>query len=232
MKGNYIMNEFLLNSVTNIANLKLETILLNNAVTIIISAFIMITYKITYKGAAYSKKFNVSLGMMTIITTFIMSVISNNIALSLGMVGALSIVRFRTAVKDVRDTTYIFWAIAVGISCGVSQYMLAAITSVVIFVFLIVMGQTKPDGKITVIVSCQLDAQNKVKSAINKHFEGSAIQKMKNADRESCEMIYEIKRHIYEKISITNQADIVERLLNIDGVINVSQTHQAEDIVR
>jgi len=226
------MNEFLLSSVTNITDLSLETILLNNAVTIIIAAFIMITYKVTYKGAAYSKKFNVSLGMMIIITTFIMSVISNNIALSLGMVGALSIVRFRTAVKDVRDTTYIFWGIAVGISCGVSQYILAAITSVVVFVFLIIMGQTKPDGKVTVIVSCALDTQNKVKAAIEKYFEGNAMQKMKNADRESCEIIYEIKSNTYEKINAANPVDIVERLLNIDGVINVNQTHQAEDITR
>ncbi len=226
------MNEFLLSSVTNIANLSLETILLNNAVTIVIAAFIMITYKVTYKGAAYSKKFNVSLGMMIIITTFIMSVISNNIALSLGMVGALSIVRFRTAVKDVRDTTYIFWGIAVGISCGVSQYILAAITSVVVFIFLIVMGQTKPDGKVSVIVSCLPDIQNKENVAVDKYFQGEAIQKMKNSDRESCEIIYEIKRNIYEKVTEENQADIVQKLLTIDGVINVSQTHQAEDITR
>lgn len=226
------MNEFLMSSVTNLANLSLRTILLNNAVTIVISAFIMITYKITYNGAAYSKKFNVSLGMMTIITTFIMSVISNNIALSLGMVGALSIIRFRTAVKDVRDTTYIFWGIAVGISCGVSQYLLAAITSVVLFFFLIIMGQTKPDGKVTVIVSCEPGSQNRVHSAIDKFFGGGASQKMKNADHESCEMIYEIKKRAYEKVTSENQADIVEKLLKVEGVLNVSQTQQAEDISR
>ncbi len=226
------MNDFLLSSVTSLADLSLRTILLNNAVTVVISAFIMITYKITYSGAAYSKKFNVSLGMMTIITTFIMSVISNNIALSLGMVGALSIIRFRTAVKDVRDTTYIFWGIAVGISCGVSQYLLAAITSVVLFLYLIIMGQTKPDGKVTVIVSCLPETQNKVHSAIDKHFEGLAIQKMKNSDRESCEMIYEIKRRAYDRVNSENQADVVQKLLKIEGVLNVSQTHQSEDISR
>lgn len=226
------MNDFLLSSVTNLADLSLKTILLNNAVTVVITAFIMITYRITYTGAAYSKKFNVSLGMMTIITTFIMSVISNNIALSLGMVGALSIVRFRTAVKDVRDTTFIFWGIAVGISCGVSQYMLAAITSVVVFIFLLILGQSKPEGKITLIVSCQPDAQNRVNNAVDKYFEGMAEQKMKNADHESCEIIYEIKRRSYDKVMAVNQADIVERLLKVEGVLNVNQTHQAEDISR
>lgn len=226
------MNDFLLSSVTNLADLSLKTILLNNAVTVVITAFIMITYRITYTGAAYSKKFNVSLGMMTIITTFIMSVISNNIALSLGMVGALSIVRFRTAVKDVRDTTYIFWGIAVGISCGVSQYMLAAITSVVVFGFLLIMGQSKPEGKITLIVSCMPDAQNRVNNAVDKYFEGMAAEKMKSADKESCEIIYEIKRRAYDKVRAVNQADIVERLLKVEGVLNVNQTQQAEDVSR
>jgi len=226
------MSDFLFSSVTDLANLSLKTILLNNAVTIVITAFIMITYRITYTGAAYSKKFNVSLGMMTIVTTFIMSVISNNIALSLGMVGALSIVRFRTAVKDVRDTTYIFWGIAVGISCGVSQYMLAAITSVVVFAFLLIMGQTRQEGKITLIVSCTPDSQNKVQNAVEKYFEKIAVQKMKNADHESCEMVYEIKKSSYDKIRAVNQADIVERLLKVEGVLNVNQTHQAEDLSR
>ena len=84
-------------------------------------------YRFSHSGAVYSARFNVSLLMMTLITTMIMNVIGNNISLSLGMVGALSIVRFRTAIKDTRDTAYIFWCIAVGICCGVSYYALAAI---------------------------------------------------------------------------------------------------------
>ena len=72
-----------------------------------------------------------------------------------------------------------------GISCGVSQYMLSAITSVVVFIFLLILGQSKPEGKITLIVSCQPDAQNRVNNAVDKYFEGMAEQKMKNADHES-----------------------------------------------
>lgn len=84
----------------------------------------MFIYKISYVGTAYSRKFNISIGTITIITAMIMSIISNNIALSLGMVGALSIIRFRTAVKDVRDATYIFWAITqIGIGCGVLKIL-------------------------------------------------------------------------------------------------------------
>ncbi|MGI6116642.1 DUF4956 domain-containing protein, partial [Luoshenia tenuis] len=118
------MKDLILESLSNTGALDLSTILLNNGVTIIIALFIMFTYRITYTGVAYSRKYNITLGMISIITTLIMSVISNNVALSLGMVGALSIIRFRTAVKDVRDAAYIFWSIAVGICCGVSQYIL------------------------------------------------------------------------------------------------------------
>ena len=116
-------------NLTNTEALSVTVILMNNIIALIVSFFIMFIYKISYVGTAYSRKFNISIGTITIITAMIMSIISNNIALSLGMVGALSIIRFRTAVKDVRDATYIFWAIAAGIGCGVSQYALIVIGS-------------------------------------------------------------------------------------------------------
>ena len=79
----------------------------------------MSPYYVAHAGTVYSRKFNVSLVVLTVLTSTVMTVIGNNIALSLGMVGALSIVRFRTAIKDSRDTVYIFWCIVAGIACGV-----------------------------------------------------------------------------------------------------------------
>lgn len=102
------MREFIVENLTNTEALSVTVILMNNVIALIVAFFIMFTYKISYAGPAYSRKFNISIGSITIITAMIMSIISNNIALSLGMVGALSIIRFRTAVKDVRDATYIF----------------------------------------------------------------------------------------------------------------------------
>lgn len=226
------MTEFILKSFTDLAGLDLNTILLNNCVTIVISFFIMLVYRITYTGTAYSKKFNVTLGMMTIVTTLIMSVISNNIALSLGMVGALSIIRFRTAVKDTRDATFIFWGIAVGISCGVSQYLLAAISSVIVFIFLLVMRQAKPDGKLLLIVKSNIEAQNKIEAAIDQHFSKSSKQRMKNASVTECELVYEISQHALRKANDKSQIDIVEKLIKIEGVMNVNQVEQTDDISR
>ena len=104
------MSAFIIDKLMNTEGLNLQYILLNNAVALAAAFFLMFVYWITYSGAAYSRKFNVSLGGIVIVTTTIMCVISNNVALSLGMVGALSIIRFRTAVKDVRDALFIFWA--------------------------------------------------------------------------------------------------------------------------
>ena len=97
------MREFIVENLTNTEALSVTVILMNNVIALIVAFFIMFTYKISYAGPAYSRKFNISIGSITIITAMIMSIISNNIALSLGMVGALSIIRFRTAVQDVRD---------------------------------------------------------------------------------------------------------------------------------
>ena len=112
------MREYLYELFESGSDLTLETVLLRLAVAAVIAGFIFLSYRISHEGSIYSKKFNVSLAALTMITTTVMIVIGNNIAMSLGMVGALSIVRFRTAIKDSRDTVYIFWTIVAGICCG------------------------------------------------------------------------------------------------------------------
>lgn len=93
---------------------------------------IFAVYKICYRGAVYSFSFNVSLVLMCVLTSVIIVTISSNVVLSLGMVGALSIVRFRTAIKDPVDIMYLFWAITMGIVAGAHQYIFAIIASVLI----------------------------------------------------------------------------------------------------
>lgn len=83
-----------------------------------IGLFILLIYRKTFSGVMYSASFGLSLLALTLITTLVVLAVTSNVVLSLGMVGALSIVRFRTAIKDSRDTIYIFWAIVVGICCG------------------------------------------------------------------------------------------------------------------
>ena len=127
------MRQQILNLFTTPRDMSWEDILLNIVLAAVLGFFIFLSYAISHRGTIYSRKFNASLVILAVLTGTVMTVIGNNIALSLGMVGALSIVRFRTAIKDSRDTVYIFWSIIVGICCGVGDYVVACIGSAVTF---------------------------------------------------------------------------------------------------
>ena len=96
------------------------------ALSFVLSLFIVFVYRVTYAGVNYSKSFAGCMIMLSMVTTVMILVISSNVVLSLGMVGALSIVRFRTAVKEPTDTDFLFWAIATGIICGAGYVTLSA----------------------------------------------------------------------------------------------------------
>jgi uncharacterized membrane protein YhiD involved in acid resistance len=122
-----------IDSVTAInQDLNIWIILLNLAVAFAIVMFIYFIYKTTFSGVLYSKNFNVTLVMVSLVTTAAVIIISSNIVLALGMVGALSIVRFRMAVKDPKDIGFLFWAITNGIICGISAYSLAVVSALFI----------------------------------------------------------------------------------------------------
>ncbi|MBO4868578.1 MAG: DUF4956 domain-containing protein [Clostridia bacterium] len=112
--------------------------LLTMAVSILIGLLIILVYRISYRGVLFSRSFAVSLLAMDVITTLILMTITSNIVLSLGMVGALSIIRFRTAIKDPLDIVFLYYAICAGIMCGANLLGLAAIGAVVVGVILIV----------------------------------------------------------------------------------------------
>lgn len=221
-----------MDNFTNVATSDINTIIMNNVVAIVISLFILFIYRITYSGTAYSKKFNVSLGMMTIVTALIMNVISSNIALSLGMVGALSIIRFRTAVKDVRDATFIFWGIAVGICCGVLQYLPAAIGSITISLFLLVMRQTSKVEQYLIIVRSTSEAQNVVEESIEQYFSKAAHLRVRNTTKDHGDLIYEVSGREISKALSKTKVSISERLIKIEGVVSVDQVEQTDDISR
>lgn len=226
------MREFIIENLNNDETIKLATIILNNIVAMVIGFFLMFVYKITYSGTAYSRKFNVSLGAIIIITSMIMSVISNNIALSLGMVGALSIIRFRTAVKDVRDATFIFWSIAVGIGCGVSQYTLVGIGSIFLFLFFLLTRQAIMDQRHLLIIQATMEAQNQIEAIVESHFGKGIHQTMKSVSEGGCELIYSIKENVLTKANEKNLIDISQRLMKNEGVVRVNIVEQLDDIGR
>ena len=119
-------------------------ILINLGVSFIIGMFIFYVYKKTFQGVLYQRSFNVSLVAIAMVITLIIMTISGNLVLSLGMVGALSIVRFRTPIKDPVDLVFIFWAITIGIANGVSYFSISIIGSIAITIVLLFMTR-KPE---------------------------------------------------------------------------------------
>ena len=181
-------------------------------IALLLSMVIFWTYKITFSGVMYNRKFNVSLIMLTLVTTMVMIVIGSDIALSLGMVGALSIVRFRTAIKDPRDTGYIFWCIAIGISVGSGNYMISIVGSLFLFVVLSIFsfsGFGKEERYILIVRGVR--EKEEIMRCVFNSFKGSQLR-AKNSIASNIEIIYQIK------IKNNDDKNIVDDLYKIEGV--------------
>ena len=169
-------------------------------------------YKKTYRGVLYSHSFNISLIMLCMVTTLIIMCISSAPALSLGMVGALSIVRFRTAVKDPMDTVYMFWAISVGITVGANFILFSIIGTLVIAAVLLLLSFTGNNAGHNYLLVVHYDDRytKEVTGAINKMISRYKL-KSKTATRNGIEMTLELRLQ-------GNRSNLVDNLLNVPGV--------------
>lgn len=210
-------------------SLTVRDIMTNITFATFLSLAVYVSYWYTHVGTAYSKKFNVSLVTLAILTSTVMTVIGNNIALSLGMVGALSIVRFRTAIKDSRDTTYIFWAIIIGISTGAGDYLVASFGSAVVFAVLLFLGRVKNENRILLIIRGNRVKELDIESAVYTYFEHKAFLRVKNTTKDSIELIYELSRNVYQK-SAKNNKTITQRIYEIGEVEYVNIITQNDEI--
>ncbi|MGD1819765.1 MAG: DUF4956 domain-containing protein [Pleomorphochaeta sp.] len=209
-------NDIIKNSVIEssfLGNFTIKDIVSVIVVTLLVSLYMFYIYKKTYSGNVYSHKFNVSLVLMALITSEIIMTISSNLVLSLGMVGALSIVRFRTAVKEPLDIVFMFWSIAIGITTGARLYALSAISSLLIGLVLIVLLKYKNTNNVyLLIIHYNLEANEKVLSELNKL---NYKMKSKTVNHGIYELTLEIKL-------IGISTEFIETLSEIDGVSNVS----------
>lgn len=223
------MKDVLRSMIEQGATLSVESIVIQIVSSVIISFSIYISYWYTHVGTAYSKKFNVSLITLAVLTSTVMTVISNNIALSLGMVGALSIVRFRTAIKDSRDTTYIFWAIIVGICCGTGDYLVASIGTCVVFVVLLFLGRVRNENSILLIIKASRSKEREIEGIIFDYFNKKALLRVKNTTNDNVELIFELSRSTYNIIYKKDQ-NITQKLYDIGDVQYVNIVIQNDEI--
>ena len=217
---------------TQSGSMTLQEIVVCFLAAVIASAVIFISYRFSHASTVYSAKFNVSLVMLTIITTLIMSVIGNNVALSLGMVGALSIVRFRTAIKDPRDTAYIFWCIAVGVACGSQDYTIAALGSAVVFFVMLFLGNVRSNDRYLLIVRGK-DCAETVDNIVRDAFGNKVTLRVENQNREEHELIYEVSEKVLRDYEGGHgNSGISGRLMDAEGVISVNLVCQNDEITR
>ena len=222
------MKQRIYNLFSNPSDMTWENVLMNICASAVLGFFIFISYFISHKGTIYSKKINASLVILTVLTGTVMTVIGNNIALSLGMVGALSIVRFRTAIKDSRDTVYIFRAIIVGICCGVGDFLVASIGSGVVFAVILILGCIKSDNRMLLIIRAYRGSHPMIKSLVYKLFNAKAILRVENTTSKSVELIYELTQRMLKKAEKQepNIPDSIYKIGNIEYVNIVMQNDE------
>ncbi len=195
----------------------IQTVLLVLLVAFLVSLIIYLTYKNTYTGVLYNPRFNVSLIMITMITTMVMVVIGSNISVSLGMVGALSIIRFRTAVKDPRDTAFIFWCVVSGLACGTQNYTIVIVGSVFICLILFLFKKfTTKNNKYVLIIKGKSFDLKEVEKTLDKKLK-DYICKGKYISVNGMEIIYDVKIKD-SKIS----DDIIVSLSKVSGVNTIN----------
>ena len=177
-----------------------------------VGVFIFYIYKKTYSGVMYSSSFGVTLVALTMITTLVILAVTSNVVLSLGMVGALSIVRFRTAIKEPLDIAFLFWSIAAGIVLAAGLIPLAVFGSVIIGVILLVFVNQK-SGKDPYIVVLRLDNKESEQKATEflKSRTARTIVKSKTVQKGSIELTTEIRLN-------DDNTDFINDLADMDGV--------------
>ena len=181
----------------------------------IIGIFVYVVYRLTSGKDFYNRNFNKTLALLPLITAGIMLAMQNNLILSLGMVGALSIVRFRNAVKDSMDLTFLFWSISVGIITGVGLFELSIIISLGIAVFMIILDlfPTLKSPCLAVISADNADCYDKIKECAEKYTRRCRVRS-KNISSKGMELILETK--------IKNEVEFSKAIAGIDGVTSIS----------
>lgn len=177
-----------------ISDISLEKMCMVLGVTALLGIYIFIVYRVAVNNEFYSKDFNRTLVLMAVVTSGIVLAIQSNLVISLGMVGALSIVRYRTAIKSSLDLFFLFWSISVGIICGASLYALAGLLCVGVTIILFVIGLFESPVRLgLLVVNCDnLDTAETIMSIIKKNSRYSRI-KNKTISHTMVEIIVEFK---------------------------------------
>ena len=203
----------------NITSISILDIAISLILAFGLGVFIFFIYKKTFSGVMYSSSFALTLIALTMITTVVILAVSSNVVLSLGMVGALSIVRFRTAIKEPSDFAFLFWAIAVGIVLAAGMIPLAIIGSVIIGIIILIFANKKSsDNPYIIVINCaDHDSEIRAKEFLAEQV-SRAVIKSKSAQKGAIELNYEIRL----KDDNTDFINILSEMQGINSAVLVS----------
>lgn len=202
-----VKNSFLNNFTETVS---LSTVIATGQMSLIFAAVVYIVYLLTCDKTIYSKKFNVAMSLMTIITSALVMAMQANIVISLGMVGALSIVRFRTAIKEPKDLLFLFWSISNGIIIGAGLYSIACVLAVVLSIALIVFEliPARRKSMLLVVNLTSIEDEAVVEKELKKYWVRFKV-KSRNVFRDKADIMYEIStrkdRQLVTDLSKLNQ---------------------------
>lgn len=188
------------------------------AVSLAIGLFIFLVYKKTFSGVMYSTGFSMTLVGLSLVTTLVIMAVTSNVVLSLGMVGALSIVRFRAAIKEPMEIVYLFWAIASGIVTGAGMIPLAVLGSVIIGIVLLVFSNRKVNTPYILVLDCiNENAEEEALKLIEKNVEKCVIRS-KTINANGIELTAELR----SKNADTSFVNEISRIENVKNAALVS----------
>lgn len=192
-----------------------DKIFISLLVAFIIGVFIVLVYKKTYSGVVYSKSFSLCLILLAMVTSMVIRTISSNLALSLGMVGALSIVRFRTAIKEPTDTVFMFWSITTGIMAGAGLYLVAILAALGIGILYFVgyMLGFKQGHQYLFILKYNINTDKKVLEE---------MKKLKKVKLKSKSIMKDMMELTFEVEIKGNDTKVLDNFKNIEGVVSAS----------
>lgn len=200
-------------------SLSISGVILAMAVACVLAVYIFCVYRILTKKSFYNKNFNISLVALSLITTAIILSIQSSVVISLGMVGALSIVRFRTAIKEPMDLVFLFWSISVGIICGAGLFIIAIIASLLLTAVIVLLDRL-PVARVPMMLivdSSDIDGEEEIIDVAEK-YSPSVRVKSRNMNADSLNMVIEVK--------VKEEADCIREMNALKGMRNVSLISQ------
>ena len=190
----------------------------------LVGLYVFFIYRVTFSGVIYSRTFNLSLVMLSMVSAMVIMFMSNNVKLSLGMVGALSIVRFRTAIKDPIDTVFMFWAIAEGIALGAGYFIEGVVGAIFVGLLMVILTMVKGRSSAPYLLILHYDesASRQIKQMVAQLPQGRI--KSKTVQRDGIEMTVELRIR-------QSETGFIDKFLRVEGVYDATLIAHQGDMI-